>query len=205
VPETILGQLGNRVQHALRAFTPRDQKAVRTAAETFPPNPKLDVVKTITQLGVGEALVTTLQEGGVPLPVERTLIAPPRCRIGTITDAERAEVRMRSPVGTKYDQAVNRESASEMLAARRNQTDDSVPMPQAPSRAPTARAPSEPATPSADPGMGSVIGGKLKDMIFGTSRRQGMIETMAKQTMRTAGSRLGQQILRGVLGSIMKK
>jgi DNA helicase HerA-like ATPase len=86
VPDQILGQLGNRIQHALRAFTPRDQKAVRTAAETFPPNPKLNVVDVITQLGVGEALVTTLQDGGVPLPVERTLIAPPRCRLGAISE-----------------------------------------------------------------------------------------------------------------------
>jgi len=176
---------------------------VKTAAETFPPNPKLDVAKTITQLGVGEALVTTLQEGGVPLPVERTLIAPPRCRIGTITDEERAQVRMRSPVGAKYDQPVNRESAAEMLAARR-QAAAAEPDPAARS-APAPRVPAPAGTaPPAAPGTGSVIGDKLKEMIFGTSRRQGMIETMAKQTMRTAGSRLGQQILRGVLGSIMK-
>ncbi|HET9485101.1 MAG TPA: helicase HerA-like domain-containing protein, partial [Xanthomonadales bacterium] len=92
VPQEMLGQLGNRIQHALRAFTPRDQKAVKLAAETFPVNPKVDVVETITQLGVGEALVTTLQEGGVPLPVERTYMVPPRSRIGTITPEERAVV-----------------------------------------------------------------------------------------------------------------
>ncbi len=118
VPDQILGQLGNRIQHALRAFTPRDQKAVKTAAETFPPNKRLNVVEAITQLGVGEALVTTLQEGGVPLPVERTLIAPPRCRIGAITDPERAGVRQLSPIGGKYDTAVNRESAHELLQRR---------------------------------------------------------------------------------------
>ncbi|MGB4875292.1 MAG: helicase HerA-like domain-containing protein, partial [Candidatus Competibacter sp.] len=118
VPEQVLGQLGNRIQHALRAFTPRDQKAVRTAAETFPPNPKLNVVEVITQLGVGEALVTTLQEGGVPLPVERTLIAPPRCRIGSISAQERANVRQLSPIGGKYDTPVNRESAHERLQQR---------------------------------------------------------------------------------------
>ena len=93
VPDQVLGQLGNRLQHALRAFTPRDQKAVRTAAETFPPNKRLNVAEIITQLGVGEALVTTLQEGGVPLPVERTLIVPPHCRIGAISEQERASVR----------------------------------------------------------------------------------------------------------------
>ena len=105
VPDQILGQLGNRIQHALRAFTPRDQKAVKTAAETFPPNKRLNVVEAITQLGVGEALVTTLQEGGVPLPVERTLIAPPRCRIGAITDLERSGVPPLSPTGVNYDKA----------------------------------------------------------------------------------------------------
>src|SRR5688500_14426442 len=115
VPGDILGQLGNRVQHALRAFTPRDQKAVRTAAETFVPNPALDVAGVISQLGVGEALVSTLQEKGVPMPVERTLIAPPRSRIGALTPEERTTVRSRSPHGAKYDVAVNRESAYEIL------------------------------------------------------------------------------------------
>ncbi|NUR22277.1 helicase HerA-like domain-containing protein, partial [Frateuria sp.] len=118
VPDEILGQLGNRIQHALRAFTPRDQKAVRAAAETFAPNPKLDVAAAIGQLGVGEALASTLREGGVPSPVDRVLVATPRCRIGAISDAEREEVRRRSPVGGKYDTAVNRESAAEMLARR---------------------------------------------------------------------------------------
>ena len=90
VPGEILGQLGNRVQHALRAFTPRDQKAVRTAAETFVANPRLDVAQVISTLAVGEALVSTLQEGGVPMPVQRTMMAPPRSRIGAITTEERA-------------------------------------------------------------------------------------------------------------------
>ncbi|MBK7013215.1 MAG: DUF853 family protein [Xanthomonadales bacterium] len=117
VPQVVLGQLGNRVQHALRAFTPRDQKAVRAAAETFPPNPKVDVVAVITQLGVGEALVTTLQDRGIPLPVQRTLIASPGCRIGTITDEERATVRSRSPVGGKYDTEIDRRSCAACWAA----------------------------------------------------------------------------------------
>ena len=115
VPGEILGQLGNRVQHALRAFTPRDQKAVRTAAETFVANPRLDVAEVISTLAVGEALVSTLQEGGVPMPVQRTMMAPPRSRIGAITTEERAAVRARSPIGAKYDTPVNRESAYEML------------------------------------------------------------------------------------------
>ena len=118
VPNEILGQLGNRIQHALRAYTPRDQKAVRTAAETFVANPKLNVAEVISQLGVGEALVSTLQEKGVPMPVERTLMCPPRCRIGAVTPEERAAVRARSPVGGKYDSPVNRESAYEILSRR---------------------------------------------------------------------------------------
>ena len=105
VPGEILGQLGNRIQHALRAYTPRDQKAVKTAAETFVANPKLDVAEIISQLGVGEALVSTLQEKGVPMPVERTLICPPRCRIGAITPEERAVVRATESVGRQVRHA----------------------------------------------------------------------------------------------------
>jgi DNA helicase HerA-like ATPase len=118
LPEAVLGQLGNRVQHALRAFTPRDQKAVRAAAETFRANPKFDVAEVIMQLGVGEALVSTLGEGGVPSVVERTLICPPRSRIGAITATERQIVMSRSPVGAKYEAAIDRESAYERLTQR---------------------------------------------------------------------------------------
>src|SRR5262249_60729252 len=118
IPNTILGQLGNRLQHALRAYTPRDQKAVRTAAETFPSNPKLNVAEIISQLAVGEALVSTLQEAGVPMPVERTLVCPPHCRMGAITLEERSAVRARSPIGGKYDTRINRESAYGILNQR---------------------------------------------------------------------------------------
>ena len=111
VPDVILGQLGNRIQHALRAYTPRDQKAVRTAAETFVANPKLNVAKVISELAVGEALVSMLLDKGIPMPVERTFICPPRCRMGAITGDERAAVRNRSPVSGKYDAAINRDSA----------------------------------------------------------------------------------------------
>lgn len=190
VPNEILGQLGNRIQHALRAFTPRDQKAVRTAAETFVPNPKLDVAKVISQLGVGEALVSTLQENGVPMPVERTLIAPPRSRIGSITAEERAAVRARSPVGAKYDAPVNRESAYEILSRAA----------AAPTAMPDRAQPQSPTAPE-QPGRGG--GGALSDFIWGTKRRQGMVETMAKQAARTVGSQVGRQILRGVLGGIL--
>ncbi|MDN5782837.1 MAG: DUF853 domain-containing protein, partial [Luteimonas sp.] len=190
VPDEILGQLGNRVQHALRAFTPRDQKAVKTAAETFVSNPDLDVAKAIGQLGTGEALVSTLQDKGVPMPVEKTLIAPPRCRMGAITDAERAAVRAGSPVGAKYDKTVNRESAAEMLAARRAE-------PAVDAKADGKTTPAAQAD-DGERGMGDVV----KDALFGTKRRQGMIETMAKQTARTVGSQMGRKILRGLLGGI---
>jgi DNA helicase HerA-like ATPase len=186
VPGEILGQLGNRLQHALRAFTPRDQKAVKTAAETFVANPKLDVAKTISQLRVGEALVSTLQENGVPMPVERALMAPPRCRMGTITAEERAAILARSPVGAKYDRAVNRESAYEILTQRRSEA-----------AATTATASAPAAVPAAKQG-----GDMLHDWLWGTGRRQGMVESMAKQAARTVGSQLGRQILRGVLGGI---
>ena len=189
VPNEILGQLGNRIQHALRAFTPRDQKAVRTAAETFVANPKLDVAQVISQLGVGEALVSTLQDKGVPMPVERTLICPPRCRMGAITAEERATVRGRSPVGAKYDTAVNRESAYELLGKRAAEIAQAAPAPSA-----GAGRPSAPAAPAGNP---------LGQMLWGTGRRQGMVEAMAKQAARTVGSQVGRQLLRGVLGGLL--
>jgi DNA helicase HerA-like ATPase len=186
VPDEILGQLGNRIQHALRAYTPRDQKAVRTAAETFVQNPKFDVAQVIAQLGVGEALVSTLQENGVPAPVERTLICPPRCRIGAITPEERATVQARSPVGGKYDAPMNRESAYETLGRRAVSRDASV--------APSGQDRTDPK---------SQEGGQWGDVLWGTKRRQGMVEAMAKQAARTVGSQIGRQIIRGVLGGIL--
>jgi DNA helicase HerA-like ATPase len=186
VPDEILGQLGNRIQHALRAYTPRDQKAVRAAAETFVRNPKLDTAEAIAQLAVGEALVSTLQEKGVPMPVERTLVCPPRCRMGALTPEERAAVRARSPVGARYDTAVNRESAYEMLARKAS-------VAGAPG-VPQAEAPTE---------EDASWGRTLREFLWGTRRRQGVVETMAKQTARTVGSRIGRQILRGALGGIL--
>ncbi len=118
VPDTILGQLGNRVQHALRAFTPRDQKAVRAAAQTFRPNPGLDVEQAITQVGVGEALVSCLDAKGIPAPVERALIYPPASRLKPLSEQEIVGVREKSIVGSHYDREVDRESAYEQLTAR---------------------------------------------------------------------------------------
>jgi DNA helicase HerA-like ATPase len=189
VPGEILGQLGNRVQHALRAFTPRDQKAVRTAAETFVANPQLDVAKVISTLAVGEALVSTLQEGGVPMPVQRTMMAPPRSRIGAITPEERATVRSRSPIGARYDTPVNRESAYEKLKNAVGGTG-------------TTGAGGA-AGASGASGAEEVAPSKVDEFLWGTKRRQGMVETMAKQTARTVGSQLGRQILRGILGGIL--
>ena len=185
VPQDILGQLGNRIQHALRAYTPRDQKAVRTAAETFVANPKLDVAQVISQLGVGEALVSTLQEQGVPMPVERTLISPPRCRMGAITAEERAAVVARSPLGGKYSTPVNRESAYEILSRRTASTESKVSRPD-----------------GAKTEQRSEGGSPIGDLLWGTKRRQGMVETMAKQAARTVGSQIGRKILRGILGGI---
>ncbi len=195
VPGEILGQLGNRIQHALRAYTPRDQKAVKTAAETFVPNPKLDVAEVISRLGVGEALVSTLQDKGVPSPVEQAVICPPRCRIGAITPEERAAVRSRSPLGAKYDVQVNRESAYEILSRQAREKKEGEEAAQA---QPTAPAPGQ-----AGGGQQPEAQGKVSEWLWGTSRRQGMVETMAKQAARTVGSQIGRQILRGVLGGIL--
>jgi len=195
VPGEILGQLGHRIQHALRAFTPRDQKAVKTAAETFVPNPKVDVAQVISQLGVGEALASMLLDKGVPMPVERTIICPPRCRMGAITAEERAAVRGRSPVGAKYDTAVNRESAYEILSKR-----------TAEAAHPAAVQATAGAAPSAGGAMAPMVAGAagaLGALLFGTSRRQGLAEAMAKQAARTVGSQVGRQIMRGVLGGIL--
>lgn len=187
LPAEILGQMGNRIQHALRAYTPRDQKAVKTAAETFAANPELDVAQAIAQMEVGEALVSTLQEKGVPLPVERALICPPRCRMGAITPEERTTVRGRSPLGAKYDTPVNRESAYEILNRR---TLERTP-------ADTAAGQPETGKPAA------TGGGVLDELLWGSKRRQGMVETLAKQAVRTIGSQVGRQIVRGILGSIL--
>jgi DNA helicase HerA-like ATPase len=187
VPNDILGQLGNRIQHALRAYTPRDQKAVKTAAETFVPNPKLDVSVVISQLGVGEALVSTLQEKGIPMPVQRTLICPPRCRMGAITPEERSIVRERSTVGGKYDLLVNRESAYEILSRR---TLEKAKL------ADTEKAAAKDASSESN-------GGMISDFLWGTKRRQGLVETMAKQAARTVGSQIGRKIFRGILGGIL--
>ena len=200
VPNNILGQLGNRIQHALRAYTPRDQKAVRTAAETFVPRPGLDVAAVISELKVGEALVSTLQESGAPSPVERAMICPPRCRMGAISDEERATIRSRSPVGAKYDTPINRESAYEVLAQRAAEATAAQPGARPGARpGPTAGRSQETPPAAGAPGGKGAIGA----LLFGTGRRQGLAEAMAKSAVRTMGSQFGRQIMRGLLGGIL--
>jgi hypothetical protein len=182
IPETVLGQLGNRIQHALRAFTPRDQKAVRAAAETFRANPEFDAAGAIMELGTGEALVSTLGVKGIPGVVERTLIRPPASRLGAITPAEREALTGTSTLGARYDQAIDRESAYEILKARADKV-------IAPTRQ-TGEAP-------------SVGRGRPEPRSRG-SNRQSVMEAMVKSVVRSLGSSLGRRIARGILGSILK-
>ena len=202
IPETVLGQLGNRVQHALRAFTPNDQKAVKSAADTFRSNPKLDVAKVITQLEVGEALVSFLDEKGTPGVVERALILPPHSRIGPITPDERQKLIQNSVVAGVYEKVVDRESAYERLKGR---ADGAPSAPGAPSGAPLPGGVAGPGAPQ--PG-----GGGISDWIPNipgiTSRAPGqrgdtLAQAMAKSAARTIGSTVGRTLVRGVLGSLL--
>ncbi|MDO8810466.1 MAG: DUF853 family protein [Gallionella sp.] len=198
VPDKVLGQLGNRIQHALRAFSPRDQKAVKAAAETMRDNPKLDEAVIITELGVGEALVSCLDENGTPSVVKRALIVPPQAQIGPITDIERKAIMQDSLLAGHYEKAVDRESAYEILKGR-------VGGQQVGSAAPQ----SAPA-----PASGSSFGDMLSG-IFGsgggsnagrgsrTANRQGIGETIVKSAARSIGSAAGREIIRGVLGSLL--
>ncbi|HVY07102.1 MAG TPA: helicase HerA-like domain-containing protein, partial [Burkholderiales bacterium] len=194
VPDTVLGQLGNRVQHALRAFTPRDQKAVKTAATTLRANPAIDVEKAITELAVGEALVSFLDEKGRPEIVERAFVLPPHTRIGPITTDERTAAIKRSPVAGTYEQVIDRESAYEVLKQRRDPA-QAAPVP-APAPSTGAPAPSSSGGSVLGDVLGSVFGG-------GNSRRQSAGEAMVKSAARAIGSEVGRQIMRGVLGSIL--
>jgi hypothetical protein len=195
VPDGVLGQLGNRVQHALRAFTPRDQKAVRVAAETFRPNPKLDTAATITALGVGEALVSFLELNGSPAVVERAKIRPPESRLGPVSREERAAVMASSPVGHAYDRTVDRESAFERLAARAREKAEAS-APSAEERAPWQD------SPLARSGRQGPAPRRPSPR---ASTRESAGEAMIKSVARSVGSQLGRQIVRGVLGSILRR
>ncbi len=191
VPDKVLGQLGNRVQHALRAFSPRDQKAVRAAAETMRDNPDLNEEATITELGVGEALVSMLDEKGRPTMVERALIVPPHAQIGPITPEERQSIKSKSMLGRYYDVVTDRESAYEKLKGRAQEKQAAV----------TAAAEEKE---SANSGIGGMLGNIFGSGTSGTAtRRQSVGETLAKTVVRTVGSEVGRQIVRGILGSLL--
>jgi DNA helicase HerA-like ATPase len=194
IPDTVLGQLGNRVQHALRAFTPRDQKAVKSAATTLRANPKLDVEKAITELGVGEALVSLLDEKGRPTVVERAFVVPPGTRIGPITAQERDQLIKGSPIAGTYDKTVDRESAYERLAKHVAERTGTAAEPAAGGQQPAA--------------AGGGLLGALGDFLGGSTgprggRREGAVEAAAKSAARAIGSQVGRQIVRGVLGSLL--
>ena len=198
IPEKILGQLGNRVQHALRAFSPRDQKAVQSAAQTFRQNPKLDVAEIITQLAVGEALVSLLDDTGTPAIVERAFVLPPRGKIGPIAPADRQEIIKSSVLFGTYETAVNRESAAEKLRAR------VAGAPAAnPSAAPLTSLANIPAPADTGPGIGSAIGAFLLGSTGPRGgRREGMLESATRSAVRSVGSGIGRSIVRGLLGSV---
>jgi uncharacterized protein len=187
VPDIVLGQLGNRVQHALRAFTPRDQKAVKAAASTMRANPAIDTEKVITELGVGGALISFLDEKGRPGMVERAFVLPPASRIGSITPDERKAVLEKSPVKGVYDKTVDRESAYEKLASRAAASAGAAPA----------------GTPAAGGGFMDELKGSLGGLMTGSGRKDSLIEAMAKSAVRTMGSSVGREIVRGVLGSLM--
>jgi DNA helicase HerA-like ATPase len=198
VPDTVLGQLGNRVQHALRAFTPRDQKAVKAAAETFRANPAFDAATAITELGVGEALVSTLDEKGAPTVVERMLIVPPTARIGPATPEERKAVIEKSPVLGEYDNAIDRESAYEMLTAKAT-----IPPEPKPAPAPAPR-PREDYPVAREPQQGPWRTNERPAPRAPGRQRAGVAEAFAKSAVRAIGSSVGRQIVRGILGAMLK-
>jgi DNA helicase HerA-like ATPase len=198
VPDPVLAQLGNRVQHALRAFTPRDQKAVKAAATTMRANPKLNIETAIGELATGEALISLLDEKGRPSVTERAFVLPPASRIGPISDDERKALIAGSLVAGVYEKAVDRESAYEKLTRRVAASPQAAP--SAPGGAPGGAA----AAPG--PAAGSLLDG-LRDAIFGTTgprggKHEGLAEVAARSAVRTIGSSVGREIVRGALGSI---
>ena len=200
IPDEVAGQLGNRVQHALRAFTPRDQRAIAAAAETFRINPDLDVATAITELKTGEALVSVLDEKGAPTPVQRTLIRPPYSRAGPLTDKERAILRTLSPIGDKYDQPLDRESAHELLTARAE---------QAAAAAASAKAQKEAAKAQSEAEKAKRAQEREEARIERERQRNAPLhEQMAKQlgrsVQRQLTNRVAGQIIRGIFGSLFR-
>ncbi len=203
IPDAVLAQLGNRVQHALRAFTPRDQKAVKSAASTMRANPGLDVETAITELAVGEALISFLDAKGRPSVTERVYVLPPGSQIGPITPEQRKALIAGSLVAGVYEKTVDRESAYERIKGR---AENSAEVAQAGGDKPL---PTLPGTkPSATPAESGGMFGGLGDVLFGSTgprggKREGMVETMAKSAMRTMGTTVGREIIRGVLGGLL--
>ncbi|MEC9463191.1 MAG: DUF853 domain-containing protein [Pseudomonadota bacterium] len=205
VPETVLAQLGNRVQHALRAYTPREQKAVKTAADTFRPNPAFDCATAITQLGIGEALVSTLEAKGIPSMVERTLIRPPSGRVGPLSDAERQKVMGLSPVAGQYDIDLDSESAYEILTARAKKA----------AEAEAAKRAAEEKAAGGDsaagrwtlPGFGDepteTTSGRTTKRSSGY-QRETVIEAAMKSAARSVATSVGRALVRGILGSLRR-
>jgi hypothetical protein len=207
IPDTVLGQLGNRVQHALRAFTPRDQKAVKAAASTMRANPGLDIETAITELAVGEALVSLLDEKGRPSVTQRVFVRPPGSQIGPISADQRKALIAGSLVAGVYEKTVDRESAYEKLkgraaaaptAAPPGRTMDTTGAPSDPA-APAGQAPAPSATAPGGGWLSEVAGGLLR----GSGRKDSVLETVAKSAARSIGSRVGREIIRGVIGSIL--
>src|SRR5881392_3921656 len=196
IPDVVLGQLGNRVQHALRAFTPRDQKAVQAAAPTFPKNPKLKVESVLTELAVGEALVSMLEENGSPQIVERAKIVPPRSQVGAITPEQRKQIISASVLAGHYEKAVDRESAFEKLQERAGQKVEAA---GAPAAAPGASVPEGAKTSFSDTVV-SVFQPKIGPR---GGVQDSVATSMAKSAMRAAGSQMGRQVVRGILGGIL--
>ena len=204
VPETVLAQLGNRVQHALRAYTPREQKAVKTAADTFRPNPDFDCATVITKLGTGEALVSTLEGKGAPSIVERTLIRPPSSRVGPLTDAERANIMDISPVAGLYDEDVDREFAFELLAQRAAKATQQAEE----SREAGSSTASQPPAAAAGPCPVSATTTPHRRSPSRNARsgyqRESVAEAAMKTVARTVASSLGRALVRGILGSLKR-
>jgi len=201
VPEDILGQMGNRVQHALRAFTPRDQRALRAAAETFRPNPAFDTAEAIRDVGVGEALVSTLENKGEPSMVERVLIRPPSSQLGPISAAERAAVMAASPVAGLYEKTVDRDSAFEILAKRANAAAE-----QAAAAEPEKEAAAEQprAYNSARRYSGSTVSASRIPATPSKRRGDTASEAFMKSMARSVGTRAGSALVRGILGGLFK-
>jgi DNA helicase HerA-like ATPase len=211
IPDSVLGQLGNRIQHALRAYTPKDQQAVKIAAQTFRPNPAFSTATVITELGIGEALVSVLDEKGSPTPVERVMVAPPASRIGPLSDDERAEVMGRSPYKSIYDQINDRESAYEILKNRVEQQTQSAQQQkiQEQLRVEQERIFKEQqreqqrAQQKEQARQQKEQAKAQKPAARSSSRRDTAIDALAKSTARAIGSNLGRQIVRGILGSLL--